>query len=277
MDAIEAGGARIPRIGFGTFELEPQVAYARVGDALAAGYRHIDTAQIYGNEAAVGAAIRESGVPRDQIFLTTKVWVDRFRDGDLQRSAEESLERLGLDYVDLLLLHWPNPQVALAETIGALNDARRRGLTRHIGVSNFTVALIGEAAAASEAPLVTDQVEYHPYLSQAPVREALARQGMVLTAYCPLGKGRVLKDPVIGRIAREHGKDAAQVVLRWHYQQPDVVAIPRSSKAERVRSNLDIFDFELGESEMAAISALARPDGRVISPAGLAPAWDNAG
>lgn len=277
MDAIEAGGARIPRIGFGTFELEPQVAYARVGDALAAGYRHIDTAQIYGNEAAVGAAIRESGVPRDQIFLTTKVWVDRFRDGDLQRSAEESLERLGLDYVDLLLLHWPNPQVALAETIGALNDARRRGLTRHIGVSNFTVALIGEAAAASEAPLVTDQVEYHPYLSQAPVREALARRGMALTAYCPLGKGRVLKDPVIGRIAREHGKDAAQVVLRWHYQQPDVVAIPRSSKAERVRSNLDIFDFELGESEMAAISALARPDGRVISPAGLAPAWDNAG
>jgi diketogulonate reductase-like aldo/keto reductase len=277
MDAIEAGGARIPRIGFGTFELEPQVAYARVGDALAAGYRHIDTAQIYGNEAAVGAAIRESGVPRDQIFLTTKVWVDRFHDGDLQRSAEESLERLGLDYVDLLLLHWPNPQVALAETIGALNDARRRGLTRHIGVSNFTVALIGEAAAASEAPLVTDQVEYHPYLSQAPVREALARQSMALTAYCPLGKGRVLKDPVIGRIAREHGKDAAQVVLRWHYQQPDVVAIPRSSKAERVRSNLDIFDFELGESEMAAISALARPDGRVISPAGLAPAWDNAG
>lgn len=277
MEVIEAHGARIPRIGFGTFELEPQVAYARVGDALAAGYRHIDTAQIYGNEAAVGAAIRESGVPRDQIFLTTKVWVDRFRDGDLQRSVEESLERLGLDHVDLLLLHWPNPAVALTETIGALNDARRRGLARHIGVSNFTVALIGEAAAASEAPLVTDQVEYHPYLSQAPVREVLARQRMALTAYCPLGKGRVLKDPVIGRIAREHGKDAAQVILRWHYQQPDVVAIPRSSKTERVRSNLEIFDFELGDSEMAAISALARPDGRIFSPAGLAPAWDNAG
>lgn len=277
MEVIEAGGARIPRIGFGTFELEPEVAYARVGDALAAGYRHIDTAQIYGNEAAVGAAIRESGVPRDQIFLTTKVWVDRFRDGDLQRSAEDSLQRLGLDDVDLLLLHWPNPAVALTETIGALNDARRRGLARHIGVSNFTVALIREAVAASQAPLVTDQVEYHPYLSQAPVREVLARQRMALTAYCPLGKGRVLKDPVIGRIAREHGKDAAQVILRWHYQQPGVVAIPRSSKPERVRSNLEIFDFELGEPEMAAISALARPDGRVISPAGLAPAWDNAG
>ena len=251
------------------------MARARVADALAAGYRHIDTAQMYGNESAVGAAIRDSGVPREQIFLTTKVWVDHFRDGDLQRAVEESLQRLGLDEVDLLLLHWPHPAVPLAETLGALNEVRQRGLARHIGVSNFTVALLEEAVALSEASLVTDQVEYHPYLAQRRLREALSRRQMALTAYCPLGKGRVLSDPVIGRIAREHGKQPAQVILRWHYQQPGVVAIPRSSKAERVRANLDIFDFELSEAEMVEISALARADGRVIDPAGLAPNWDD--
>lgn len=277
MKVVHANGADIPAIGFGTFQLEPETARARVHDALAAGYRHIDTAQMYNNEEAVGAGIRDSGLARDEIFVTTKVWVDRFRDGDLQRSAEESLQRLGLDAVDLLLLHWPNPEVPLEETIGALNDVRQRGLARHIGVSNFTVALTREAVAASDAPLVTNQVEYHPYLSQDPVRRELARQGMALTAYCPLGQGRVLQDPVIARIASDHGKDPGQVILRWHYQQPDVVAIPRSSRAERVRSNLEIFDFELSEAEMNAISGLAREDGRIISPASLAPAWDNAG
>ncbi|MDN3518090.1 aldo/keto reductase [Aquisalimonas lutea] len=277
MKVVHANGADIPAIGFGTFQLEPDTARARVHDALAAGYRHIDTAQMYNNEEAVGAGIRDSGLARDEIFVTTKVWVDRFRDGDLQRSAEESLQRLGLDAVDLLLLHWPNPEVPLEETIGALNDVRQRGMARHIGVSNFTVALTREAIAASDAPLVTNQVEYHPYLSQDPVRRELARQGMALTAYCPLGQGRVLQDPVIARIASDHGKDPGQVILRWHYQQPDVVAIPRSSREERVRSNLEIFDFELSEAEMNAISGLAREDGRIISPASLAPAWDNAG
>lgn len=277
MKTVHANGADIPAIGFGTFQLEPETARARVRDALAAGYRHIDTAQMYNNEEAVGAGIRDSGLARDEIFVTTKVWVDRFRDGDLQRSTEESLQRLGLDSVDLLLLHWPNPDIPLEETIGALNDVRQRGMARHIGVSNFTVALTREAVAASDAPLITNQVEYHPYLSQEPVRQELARQGMALTAYCPLGQGRVLQDPVIARIASDHGKDPGQVILRWHYQQPDVVAIPRSSRAERVRSNLEIFDFELSEAEMSAISGLAREDGRIINPASLAPAWDNAG
>jgi len=277
MEHVEANGARIPKIGFGTFELDAQTAESRVRDAIEAGYRHIDTAQMYRNEAAVGAGIRGSGLDRDELFVTTKVWPDRFRDGDLQRSVQESLERLGLDRVDLLLLHWPNTEVPLEETIAALNDVRSNGLTRHIGVSNFTVALIRQAVEASEAPLVTDQVEYHPNLSQAPVREELARQGMALTAYCPLGKGRALRDATVQRIAKAHGKDPAQVVLRWHYQQPDVVAIPRSSKAERVRSNFDIFDFQLSESEMQELHGLARSDGRIISPGGLAPAWDNAG
>ena len=274
---VEANGVHIPKIGFGTFQLEPAVARARVRDALVTGYRHIDTAQIYDNEEAVGAGIRDSGVAREEILVTTKVWVDRFRDGDLQRSAEESLKRLGLDDVDLLLLHWPNPDVPLAESVGALNDARRRGLTRHIGVSNFTVALVREAVAESDAPLVTNQVEYHPYLAQDALREELARQDMALTAYCPLGQGRIFHEGVIRRIARTHGKEPGQVVLRWQYEQPGVAAIPRTSKAERVHSNFDIFDFELSDSEMGEIACLARADGRIINPAGRAPAWDNPG
>lgn len=274
-DTIEANGARIPKLGFGTFELRGDLARARVQEALATGYRHIDTAQMYANEEAVGAGIRASGVPRDEIFVTTKVWVDRFRDGDLQRSAEESLQRLGLDDVDLLLLHWPSPEVPLAESVAAINDVQRRGLARHIGVSNFNVALMREAVAASDAPLVTNQVEYHPYLAQEAVRDELARQGMALTAYCPLGHGRMFKEAVIRRIAEAHAKDPAQVVLRWHYQQPDVAAIPRTAQAARVRSNFDIFDFELSASEMDAIAGLARADGRIIDPSDLAPAWDN--
>lgn len=276
MEYVNANGARIPKLGFGTFQLDSATARSAVGTALEAGYRHIDTAQMYGNEADVGAALGASDVPREDIFLTTKVWVDRFRDGELQASVDESLERLGTDYVDLLLLHWPNPDVPLAETIGALNDVRRRGLARHIGVSNFTVTLLEEAVATSDAPLVTDQVEYHPELSQQPVREALARHGMALTAYCPLGQGRVMDNATVRAIAERRDRTPAQVVLRWHYQQPDVIAIPRSSKPERIRANLEILDFELDEAEMAALSGLAREDGRIISPDSLAPAWDNA-
>lgn len=277
MQYVETNGARIPKIGFGTFELDNDTAERRVADALEAGYRHIDTAQMYRNEAAVGRGIAGSGVDRDEIFVTTKVWPDRFRDGDLQQSVRESLDRLGLARVDLLLLHWPNHEVALAETIGALNDVAEQGLTRHIGVSNFNVALLDEAVSLSRRPLITNQVEYHPYLSQQPVLEALGRHGMALTAYCPLGKGRAIGDATIRRIADAHGKDPAQIVLRWHYQQPNVIAIPRSSKSERVHSNLEILDFELSNEEMGAIHGLAREDGRIISPAGLAPAWDNAG
>jgi len=276
MESVDVKGASLPKLGFGTFELPGATARARVAEALETGYRHIDTAQMYGNESDVGAGIRDSGLDRGNIWLTTKVWVDRFRDGDLQRSAEESLERLGTDYLDLLLLHWPNPDVPLAETIAALNDVRRRGLARHIGVSNFTVALVREAVSHSDAPLVTDQVEYHPRLSQAPVLTELRRQGMALTAYCPLAKGRMFRDETVTAIAERHGKHPAQVILRWHYQQPGVVAIPRSSKAEHVRANFDIFDFELSDDEMRRISGLAREDGRIINPASLAPDWDNA-
>lgn len=276
MKNVNVHGAEIPKIGFGTFRLQGDVVIDAVTAALESGYRHIDTAQAYDNEREVGAALRNSGVPRNEIFLTTKVWVDRFRDGDLQASVRESLQQLGTDDVDLLLLHWPNPDVPLEETVAALNEVRREGLTRHIGVSNFTVDLVRRAVAASDAPLATDQVEYHPQLSQAPVFEELQRHGMALTAYCPLGQGNAVKEPVVQEIAATHGKDPGQVILRWHYQQPDVIAIPRSSKPERVRSNIEIFDFTLSDDEMQRLSALARPDGRIVNPEGLAPEWDNA-
>jgi 2,5-diketo-D-gluconate reductase B len=261
----------IPALGLGTFGLNGRVAERIVGHALNAGYRHVDTAQAYGNEAEVGAAIQRSSVPRDQIWLTTKIWPDRFRADDLLRAAEESVRRLGTE-PDLLLLHWPNPDVPLAETVGALNEAKSRGHARHIGISNFTSALIREAVAHSPAPLLVDQVEYHPYLDQSAVLGELKRHGMALTAYSPVGRGAVFRDRALQRIGAAHGKNPGQVTLRWLLQQ-GVAAIPRSSREANVEANLAIFDFALSDAEMAEISGLARPDGRMVRPA-VAPDWD---
>jgi 2,5-diketo-D-gluconate reductase B len=270
---VETHGVRIPALGLGTWRLEGRVARHMVGYALEIGYRHIDTAQMYGNEREVGAAIASSAVPRDEIWLTTKIWPDNFRDGALQRAAEQSVRHLGT-VPDLLLLHWPNPTVPLAETIRALNEAQRRGLARHIGISNFTVALIREARALSEGPLIVNQVEYQPYLSQDAVLAELGAHGMALIAYSPLAKGRVFSDPTLARIAERHGKNPGQVALRWLIQQPGVAAIPRSSREVNIKANLEIFDFALSEAEMAEISALAHPGGRQLDPPGMAPRWD---
>jgi 2,5-diketo-D-gluconate reductase B len=270
---VEAHGARIPGLGLGTWQLDGSAARRMVGYALEIGYRHIDTAQMYGNETEVGAAIASSGVPRDEIWLTTKIWPDNFRDGALQRAAETSVRRLRT-VPDLLLLHWPNPSVPLAETMRALNDAKRRGLARHIGISNFTVALIQEALARSEEPLIADQVEYQPYLTQDAVREELHANGMALIAYSPLAKGRIFRDATLARIGARHGKNPGQVTLRWLIQQDGVAAIPRSSREAHAKANFEIFDFALSDAEMAEMSALARPDGRQINPAGMAPRWD---
>jgi 2,5-diketo-D-gluconate reductase B len=270
---VETHGVRIPALGLGTFRLEGRVARHMVGYALEIGYRHIDTAQMYGNEREVGAAIASAAVARDEIWLTTKIWPDNFRDGALQRAAEQSVRRLGT-VPDLLLLHWPNPSVPLAETVRALNQAKRRGLARHIGISNFTVALIREARALSEEPLIVDQVEYQPYLSQGAVLEELRAQGMALIAYSPLAQGRVFGDPTLARIAERHGKNPGQVTLRWLLQQDGVAAIPRSSREAHAKANLEIFDFKLSDAEMAEIAALARPGGRRVDPAGMAPRWD---
>jgi len=276
MHKVDANGAAIPALGFGTWQLSGDTARRMVEAALAMGYRHVDTAQMYGNEAEVGAALRGSGLRRGELFVTTKVWPDRFRAGDLQRSAEESLARLGLDQVDLLLLHWPSPTVPLAETMEALNDVAARGWARHLGVSNFTTALLDEAIRLSERPLATNQVEYHPFLRQEAVLTACRRHGMALTAYCPLARGRVFSDPTLARIAQRHGRTPGQVALRWLVQQEGVVAIPRSSSPEHARANFALFDFALDEQEMDEIAALAAPQGRIADIAGLAPAWDSA-
>ena len=270
---LETHGARIPALGFGTWELEGETAERMTAEALEVGYRHIDTAQAYGNEAEVGRAIETSDVSRDNIFLTTKIWPASY--SDFQNAVEERLELLRTDRVDLLLLHWPKfDGTTLTRTIDALNRARREGKTRHIGVSNFNTDLLARAWAASEAPLVTNQVEYHPFLDQAPVLDAVREREMCLTAYSPLAHGEVPGDPTLEEIGREHGASAAAVAIRWLIQQDGVAAIPRTSDPEHCRDNFSALEFELDGGEMDRIAELARPDGRVIDPAGLAPEWD---
>jgi diketogulonate reductase-like aldo/keto reductase len=276
MHSVTANGAHIPALGFGTFRMDGSDVLRMVPYVLSQGWRHIDTAQIYGNEAEVGEGIVRSGVARSEIFLTTKVWVSSFRDGDFQRSVEESLRKLKTDYVDLLLLHWPNAEVPLAEQIGALNDVRHKGQVRHIGVSNYSTALMAEAAALSKAPLVTNQIEYHPFIDQSVVLQAAREASISVTAYYAMADGLVLDDPVLGAIGRERGRSVAQVVLRWLVQQEGVVALSKTVGEERAAANAAIFDFELTEDEMARIHALAKPDGRLLNPAGLAPVWDDA-
>jgi 2,5-diketo-D-gluconate reductase B len=266
-------GARIPAIGLGTGGLGEDCAQI-VAAALAAGYRHIDTARKYGSERGVGEAIRAARVPRSDIFLTTKVSHEHLHAGDFERSTQASLQALGLDHVDLLLVHWPTPDMPLPETMGALAAMKRRGLTRHIGVANFNIALLDEAVSLCPEPLVALQAEYHPYLDQSKVLAACRRHGLVFIAYCPLARGRLIGDPVIAEIARHKGCTAAQVALRWLVQQDAVAAIPRSSRRERVAENIDISGFALTDDEMKRIAALARPDGRVVNPVGRVSAWD---
>lgn len=272
MNFIESNGARIPAIGLGTWDLRGRVCARIVEQALRLGYRHIDTAQMYDNEREVGEGLRASGVKRDDVFVTTKVWPTHFMPKDLERSAKESLVRLRMTDVDLLLLHWPNPQVPLADTLGALARVKQAGLARHIGVSNFTVALIDAAVAACPEPLACDQVEYHPYLDQAKVMEACARHRLALVAYSPIAKGRIRGDRVLARIGERYRKTAAQVCLRWLVQQ-NIVAIPRTSKLERLQENIDVFDFELSDEEMREISAMGNAGGR-LTDSGFAPKWD---
>jgi 2,5-diketo-D-gluconate reductase B len=272
MQFVEANGARIPAIGLGTWELRGRTCARLVEQALKLGYRHIDTAQVYENEREVGEGLRASRVRRDELFVTTKVWTTHFAPNDLERSTKESLTKLRISEIDLLLLHWPNPQVPLNETLGALARVKKAGLARHIGVSNFTVALIEEAVAACPEPLACDQVEYHPYLDQTRVKEACARHGMAVVAYSPVAKGRVKGDETLARIGKAHGKTAAQVCLRWLVQQ-NVSAIPRTSRIERLSENIDVFDFALSDLEMQQVSSLASPKGR-LTDFGFAPKWD---
>jgi len=271
---VETHGARIPLIGLGTWNLRGSTCVRMVEQALRLGYRHVDTAEMYDNEREVGEGLRASGLARDQAFITTKIWPSHFAARELERAVKESLARLQLAEVDLLLLHWPNPQIPLRETLGALCEVKRMGLARHIGVSNFTVALIDEAARLAEEPLVCNQVEVHPFIDQSKVIAACRRQGMATVAYSPVARGGVKSDKLLARIAKAHGKSAAQVSLRFLVQR-GIVVIPRTSRVERLSENLAIFDFVLSEAEMAEIARLARRDGRIVDYAySGSPNWD---
>lgn len=272
MNVIEANGARIPVIGLGTWQLNGDLCVDLVSEALRLGYRHVDTAAMYGNEAEVGEGVRASRVPRDDVFITTKVWLDDLHARDFERSVERSLTKLQLPHVDLVLIHWPNSRIPLAETIGAMNKVKRTGLTRHIGVSNFTVALVEQAVRLSAEPLVTNQVEMHPFLDQSKVIAACKQHGLSITAYCPIARGSAAGDKVLARIGQAHGKSAAQVCLRYLVQR-GIIAIPRTSKAARLAENFAIFDFALSPEQMREIDRLANLRGRVVNWS-ASPQWD---
>ncbi len=277
MKVVEANGARIPAIGFGTLTLKDAVCSEAVKTAIGLGYRHVDTAERYGNEAEVGEGLHQglaaSGVRREDVFVTTKVYHDKLAPADFERSFDESLKKLRLPWVDLLLIHWPNPKVPLADTIPALCRARRDGRAKHIGVANFTTMLLDQAVKLATEPLVTNQIEVHPFLDQSKVLAACRKHGISVTAYCPLARGKVPGNETLERIGKPHGKSAAQVSLRWLIQQ-GLVVIPRTAKPDHMAANLAVEDFTLSDAEMAEIGKLKRSDGRVVNPP-HAPQWDS--
>jgi 2,5-diketo-D-gluconate reductase B len=271
--SLAARGCEIPAIGFGTSQLRD--CGAIIAHALKLGYRHIDTAAKYPSEEGVGEGIRRSGLPRREIFITTKVSHENLRAADFARSVDQSLKKIGLDFVDLLLVHWPTvDNIPLAETMGALAKAKRDGKARHVGVANFNIALTTEAMRLCPELLVALQAEYHPYLDQSRLLEFCRRAGLIFIAYCPLGRGRIFSDPVLADIARARGKSIAQIALRWLVQQGDIAPIPRSSNLTHMAESLAVFDFELSRAEMERIFARKRADGRIANPVGRAPVWD---
>lgn len=273
MQTVKANGAEIPALGFGVFRMSDEEVERVVPAALEAGFRHFDTAQIYRNEAALGRALQAAGARRDDLFLTTKVWVDQYSPDRFAASVDESLDKLKVDRVDLLLLHWPGDQVAIADQIGMLNAVQAAGKTRFIGVSNQNIAQLRESVQRSQAPIVTNQIEVHPYLDQGAMAAAARDLGVAITAYYAMADGKVPRDPDLQRIGAKYGKTAAQVTLRWLIQQGHIV-LSKTARPERVAENFAVFDFALDDGDMAAIAKLARPDGRIVSPAGLAPVWD---
>jgi len=266
--ALEIQGTTVPKLGFGTWEILGRDCEEAVADALEIGYRHIDTAQAYDNEAEVGKAIAASGISRKELWLTTKLWREEY--GRVRESAQESLERLQVSCIDLLLLHWPNDDVPLDATLDALAGLREEGLIKHFGVSNFPAGML--RAALGMAPIFTDQVEFHPFLGQDELVELATERDFMVTAYSPLARGKVLEDETLRAIGEAHGKTAGQVALRWLLDKPNVSTIPKASSHERRVENFEVFDFELSDEERAQIDSLPKEE-RVIDP-GFAPDWN---
>jgi 2,5-diketo-D-gluconate reductase B len=264
-------GAEIPRLGFGTWEITGSDATDGVRDALEIGYRHIDTARAYENEAEVGAGIAASGVDRGEIWLTTKVFTSDFEPARLKAAADDSLRRLGTDYVDLLLLHWPSDDVPVERTLAALGELRDAGKIRHAGVSNFPAGMLERTLGV--VPLLAVQVEYHPFLDQDSLLRVVRAHNMMLTAYSPLARGEVTRDPELAAIGERHGKTAGQVALRWLLDQPNVTTVPKASSHDRRLENFEVFDFELTDDDRSRISALPKDMRMVDAPWG--PDWSD--
>ncbi len=269
---FERDGGVMPVLGLGTFQSRGEDCRRAVSTALGIGYRHIDTAQMYENEDMVGKGIGDSTIPRDHIFLTTKLQMGRLDPRGVRESCDNSLRALDTDYIDLLLIHWPDASVPLADTLGAMSNLKHEGRIRHLGVSNFTVEWMDKALAATDESIFCNQIEYHPYIKQGPPMKACHDKGIAIVAYSPLARGRVLRDEHLAEIGQKHGKSPTQVALRWLVRQPDVIAIPKGTSEKHIRENIDIFDFELDDEDMASIGAIDH-NTRLIDP-DWAPEWD---
>jgi 2,5-diketo-D-gluconate reductase B len=270
MQYVTVHGEDVPALGLGTWELTGRDCRRAVQQALELGYRHVDTAQAYGNEAQVGAALKATPIDRSELFVTTKVWNDAHASDDVRRSTEDSLGRLDCSYIDLLLIHWPVELERLEETLEAMLRLRDDGLVRHVGVSNFTPSQVDRALRS--APIFCNQVEYHPYLSQGALLTQARRHGFLLTAYSPLARGAVLHDPTLSEIAERHGKSPAQVVLRWLLDQEGVAVVPKATSAAHLEANLAVFDFTLGDEERTRVTAL--DEGRRIIDVSWVDDWE---
>jgi 2,5-diketo-D-gluconate reductase B len=273
MQFKEAQETKVPEIGLGTYKLYGKECKEVVAEALDIGYRHIDTAQMYKNEREVGDAIRQSNVDREEIFLTTKVWHTNLDHDDLLQSVEESLKQLRTPYVDLLLIHWPNPQYNLLQTLEAMMVLRDQGKAMTIGVSNFPIRMTREVIEDHRVPIFTNQVEFHPFLSQFDLLDYSYDNDFLVTAYAPLARGEVVNNDTLRQIGEEYGKSPAQIALRWLIEQENVIAIPKASSREHLKGNIDIYDFELSDDHFEQIDNL-RKDQRMVDPA-FAPDWDN--
>ena len=272
MEYLQTQGIRLPRLGLGTYRMQGEVCRAAVESALGLGYRHIDTAEMYGNEDAIGAAIAASGVARKDLHVTTKVWNENLAPDAIRRAFETSLKKLRLDQVDLYLVHWPSRNMNLPAMFETLLRLQQDGRTRAIGVANFNIALLKTVVEEIKAPIACNQVEYHVMLDQTKIRHYLAAKSIPLVAYCPLAQGRAAEDPTLIAIGKKHNASAAQVALKWLLDQDAVAAIPKASRRESQQANLDALRLTLDEADREAIAALPK-DSRLVNP-GFAPAWD---
>jgi 2,5-diketo-D-gluconate reductase B len=272
MDYLQTQDISLPRLGLGTYRMQGDVCRAAVESALGLGYRHIDTAEMYGNEEAIGAAIAASRVARKDLHVTTKVWNENLAPDAIRKAFDTSLKKLKLDHIDLYLVHWPAKTMNLPAMFETLLKLKQEGRTRAIGVANFNIALLKTVVEEIKAPIACNQIEYHVMLDQTPVRKYLAAKSIPLVAYCPLAQGRAASNETLAAIGRKHGASAAQVALKWLLDQDGVAAIPKASRAESQQANLDALNVGLDDEDIKAIASLPK-DQRFVNP-GFAPAWD---